>query len=262
MAVKRTLRPGPDRLAANVYANIRRGVPQVVPHAKQATQIALCAGGPSLEDHIEDVRRLQIEGAEVVCVGNAGHTCNAHGVKVNGHVLLDGAGRNRSFVVTDPQARYFIASQCDPSVLNALRDHQHVYLWHAVNGEEEQRILDDFYGKWQWFQIPGGSYVTLRAITLLGILGYTWINIFGLDSCIFREKHHAYSQPNADGQRTETVEMGGETFEATYWMLDQASQFVDSVRNNRFGNAQLAIHGDGLIATMVKTGGQPTWQLQ
>lgn len=262
MAIKRTLRPGPDKLAANIYANIRCGVEQVVPHAPQATQIALCAGGPSLEDHVEDIRRLQIEGAEVVCVGNAAHTCNAHGIKVNGHVLLDGAGRNRTFVVTDPQTRYFVASQCDPGVLDTLQDHRHVYLWHCLNGDEEKAILDDYYGRGRWFAVIGGSYVTLRSISLLSILGYTWINVFGLDSCIFKEKHHAYSQPNADGQRTETVKMGGQTFEATYWMLDQVNQFVESIRHGRFGNTQLAIHGDGLIATMVRTGGQPTWQLQ
>lgn len=260
--VKRTLRPGPDKLCANIHANIRRGVQQVVPHAPQATQIALCAGGPTLVDHIEDIRRLQIEGAEVVCVGNAAATLNAHGVKVNGHVLLDGAGRNKAFVIPDRDARYFIASQCDPAVLDALEGHAHVYLWHAVNGMEEEAILTAHYGRGGWYQVAGGSFVSLRAISLMGILGYTWLNIFGLDSCILKDSHHAYSQPNADGQKTADVKMAGKTFTSTAWMLDQADQFVKSVENGRFGSLQLAIHGDGLIATMIRTGGRPTWQLQ
>lgn len=262
MAIKRTLRPTEEQIRRHIHANIRCGAPQIVPHLPQNTQIALCAGGASLTDHLEDVRRLQLEDrAEVVCVGNSGHTLARAGIKVNGHILMDGVDRNRTFVVPIPDARYFVASQCDPSVFEALRDHDHVYLWHAGGPEGVEEILQAHYGPGGYFMVPGGSYISLRAITLLNILGYSWIHCFGLDSCLMEGEHHAYAQSNADHYRVEEITIGDRRFRCAYWMLDQATQFVDGINRNHFGNAQLAIHGDGLIAYMLKSGNGPTWSL-
>lgn len=261
MAVKRTLRPGEQQIVRNVHHNIRLGVEQVRVYAPQETQVALCAGGPSLPAHYDDIRRLQLEGAEVVAVGNVGAQLAAVGIHPNGHVLMDGVPRNRTFVVGTAQTRYFVASQCDPSVFEALRHHQRVYIWHAGGLPEEKEILSEWYGTGGFFLILGGSYITLRAITLLHVLGYRWLHVFGFDSCLMEDAHHAYPQPNADGQRIEEVTVGGRTFRCNWWMLDQADQFIQSVRAGRFGEAELAIHGDGLISHMVKTGSMPTWEL-
>lgn len=266
--MKRRLRPGEDTIARHIHANIRRGVEQVTFHLPQGTPVALCAGGPSLGSHLEDVRRLQMEGAEVVCVGNSAHTLNAAGVKVNGHIIMDGVERNRTFVIPDQDTRYFVASQCDPSVFRALEHHRHVYIWHAGGPPAAHQILNDWYGPGGYWLVPGGSYISLRAISLLHMLGYTWLHVFGLDSCLMEpaadadNEHHAYSQPNADGQQVvEGVTVGDRDFRCTAWMLDQADQFIDCAQRGYFGSAQLAIHGDGLIAHMLKSGHGPTWRL-
>lgn len=261
--IKRQLRPGREKIASNVWYNIRMGRPQVNFHVQQYTPIILCAGGGSLLEHVDEIQCAQLKGMDVVCVGNAGHALMRHGIKVNGHILVDGAVRNRSFIVPTVDTRYFVASQCDPSILHALHRHKHVFIWHAGCVADEQKDLDLYYGKSGWFQILGGSYVTLRAISLLHCLGYKYIHIYGFDSCLSKEdKHHAYDQPNADRQKSAEVEIGGRKFKANFWMLDQASQFCESVQNKRFGDSQLAIHGNGLIAHMVKTRSLPTWQLQ
>jgi len=259
--LKRTLRPGREKLASNVWHNIKSGRPQITFFQPQETPIMLCAGGGSLLDHVDEIRTNQLSGMEVVCVGNAGHTLMEHGIKINGHVLVDGAERNRSFVVGTRDTRYFVASQCDPSVLKALHNHKYVYLWHAGCVADEQQDLDAHYGPGKWFSILGGSYVTLRAISLMHVLGYKWIHVYGFDSCMKEEDHHAYSQPNADGRKVKEVEIGGKRFRAAYWMLDQATQFYESVQNQRFGEAELAIHGNGLIAAMVESCSAPTWEL-
>ena len=261
MSIKRTLRPTEEQVRRNIYANIRLGVQQVNFHLPQETPIVLCAGGPSLKDHIEDIRRLQIEGSEVVCVGNSGHLLIANGIKPNGHVIMDGTDRNKSFVVDTRDTRYLVASQCDPSVFKALRDHDHVYIWHAGGPDGVREILDNFYGRAQYWLVPGGSYISLRSISLLHILGYKWMHVFGLDSCLMDEEHHSYAQPDADGQVIENVTVGDRDFRCTYWMLDQADQFIESVQSGRFGDAQLAVHGDGLISYMVSSGNAPTWRL-
>lgn len=262
MAIKRTLRPTEEQVRRNVHHNIRLGVEQVNFHLPQNTPIVLCAGGPSLGGHLEDIRQHQLEGAEIVCVGNAGHRLTAAGIKPNGHVIMDGVDRNKTFVVPVPDTRYFVASQCDPSVFEALRFHDHVYIWHAAGPGGIKEILDNFYGKGGYWLIPGGSYISLRSITLLHVLGFTWMHVYGLDSCLMEDEHHAYSQPDADGQVVEDITVGERDFRCAYWMLDQATQFIDSIRAGRFGNAKLAVHGDGLIAYMLESGNGPTWRLE
>lgn len=261
--IKRTLRPGPEKIASNVWHNIRLGYPQVGFYFPQNTPIVLCAGGASLLKHLKEVRRLQLEeGGEVVALGNVAHTLMAEGIKVNGHIILDGSARNRSFVVSTKDTRYFIASQCDPGVFKAVKDHKYVFIWHCGVVADEKKDLDDYYGKGRWFAIKGGSYVTLRAISLLHVLGYKWMHVFGFDSCNYNGEHHAYFQPNADRQKGVTVKLAGKEFDCSFWQLDQAEQFYESVKNGRFGDAELNIYGDGLIAHMVRTGSAPTWQLQ
>lgn len=262
MAVKRTIRPELPVILRHLYENIRRGVEQVTFHAPQSTQIVLCAGGPSLAAHREDIHRLQLQGAEVVAVGNAAHAVNAMGIKVNGHIVLDGAGRNRDFVITDPSTRYFVASQCDPKVFDALEHHRHVYIWHVGTSPEEREVLLRHYGPGGFIIVGGGSFVGLRAITLLQVLGYSYMHIFGFDSCRLDEAHHAYPQKNADRHKPLEVTVGGRKFQADAWMLDQATQFCEYAARGYFADANLAIHGDGLIAHMVRSQSQPTWSLE
>ena len=261
MGIKRTLRPSEEQVRRNVHKNIRFGVEQVNFHMPQSTPIVLCAGGPSLKPNIETVRQQQIEGAEVICVGNAGHLLAGYGIKPNGHILMDGMDRNKTFVVPIPDTRYFVASQCDPSVIRSMKVHNHVYIWHASGPPGIREILDKHYGPGNYWLIPGGSYISLRAIALLHVLGYKWIHIYGLDSCLMEDEHHSYLQPDADGQTVEDVTVGDRDFRCTYWMLDQATQFLESIQNGLFGSAQLAVHGDGPISYMLKSGHGPTWRL-
>ncbi len=267
MAIRRTLRPGEETIRRNVYENIRLGVEQVNFHLPQNTPIALCAGGPTLKNHLEEVRKLQLEGAEVVCLGNAGALLSSAGIKTNGHVLMDGMERNKAFVVPIKDCRYFVASQCDPAVFKALDHHDYVYIWHAKGPEGITEILNKYYGPGGFWLIPGGSFITLRAIPLLHVLGYKWINVFGFDSCLMEDEHHSYSQPEADGQQVEDVTVGNPAgehrdFRCTYWMLDQASQFFEMLKKGFFQGIELAVHGDGLISYMLKSGNGPTWRLE
>lgn len=254
LQLRKVLRPGEEVLARNVWTNIRRNLPQVWPHAKQGTRVCLCGGGPTLKDYIEKIRKKQLDGAEVVCVGNAAAEVAAHGIKVNGHVIMDGAKRNKSFVVPIRDCRYFVASQCDPGVFRALENHRYVYIWHTCSTQEDFKTLNAYYGKGNWFPVDGGSYVTLRAIALLNTLGYRNIEVFGLDSCLKEDEHHAYHQPMADGQPVIEVKVGRRKFRCNPWMLDQAEQFMKCLKMRKFGDAHLSVYGGGMIASILEEG--------
>ena len=107
----------------------------------------------------------------------------------------------------------------------------------------------------QFFPVPGGSTVVLRAIPLLRMLGFARIHLFGFDSCVSASQHHAYEQPENDSEVTMPVTCGGCTFMCTPWMISQASEFRDLVAFMG-DEVELAVHGDGLIAQMIKHGAE------
>ena len=67
--------------------------------------------------------------------------------------------------------------------------------------------------------------------------------------------HHAYEQPENDGQPLFPVTCGGRVYLCAPWMLAQATEFIGIVKF--MGDlVELSVHGDGLIAGIIRTGAQ------
>ena len=122
--------------------------------------------------------------------------------------------------------KYFIASQCHPTVFEGLPK-ERTYIWHT--GEE---LVNDILDKQDehWWHIPGGSTVLLRAIPLFRMLGFKRFHLFGCDSCLDNETHHAYEQTENDGDIVLPVNVGGKIFYCNPWMISQAQEFIDLIR--------------------------------
>jgi hypothetical protein len=150
-----------------------------------------------------------------------------------------------------PACKYLISSQCDPSVLEGLPK-ELTYLWHT-GADHIRADLDEAYSTW-WL-IPGGSTVMLRAIPLLRLLGFKRFHLFGFDSCLSGDAHHAYAQPENDSETVIPVTVGGRTFRCHAWQVAQAQEFIDLVKF--LGEEiELEVYGDGLINHIVRTGAQ------
>ena len=93
----------------------------------------------------------------------------------------------------------------------------------------------------------------LRALPMLRMLGLKRIHMFGFDSCLSGDAHHAYPQPENDGEPLMPVTCGGRTFMCLPWMVSQATEFLDMVKFMG-EHIELAVYGDGLIAQIIKTG--------
>ena len=77
--------------------------------------------------------------------------------------------------------------------------------------------------------------------------------MYGFDSCLRGDKHHAYSQPENDDNPIMEVVVGGKTFYCHGWMAKQAHEFQEVVRYLLApAGIELAIYGDGLIATIME----------
>ena len=240
-----------EAILDHIRTNIRRPLPQCKPHPVQKDTVAiLAAGGPSLTNHVEEIRGKRDAGAKLFCVNGTGRFMLQNGIKPSVQVILDARPQNINFIGTpDPKIRYLIASQCHPMVFDYLKGHD-VWIWHAAGLDDEAAILNRYYHG-QWNHITGGSTVTLRTIWLMRTLGFKQIHIYGMDSCyLYGGEHHAYKQDPEDHQKCK-VTVGSKEFVCDLWMYSQAVDFANL--SAALGHElELAVHGDGLIASFIK----------
>jgi SAM-dependent methyltransferase len=242
---------GEEVAEQQVRANVEAGWMHVVPFNKQDREVVLLAGGPSMLDHVEEIRRLRTAGAALITVNGAYDWAIDNGMEPSAQIVLDAREFNARFTRRPhPTCRYLIASQVHPSTLEGL-PRERTYLWHSGVSEAMEDLIREKAGT--FFPVPGGSTVVLRAFPLLRMLGFARMHVFGFDSCVAPQAHHAYAQPENDGEATMPLTCGGRTFNCTPWMVSQATEFRDLVRFMG-DEMELELYGDGLIAHMIKHG--------
>lgn len=260
-----------ETIERNIKYALSLGLEEVWPCKQQETEVVICAGGPTLLEHIEEIRQRQEAGAKVVALANVAHLLLAHNIRPNAHILLDAKPRNATFV-TNCDTTLFISSQCDPEVFdNALKTNNRVILYHAINNPEEQEVVTDHYqqkvdetGNPQdgaWVPIQGGTTITMRAIRLFTILGYSKFHMYGWDSCLKEDQHHAYEQPDADKQPVFNMQFEDRMFRVTPWMISQLMEMQNFVKMFCM-NIDMIVHGDGLIAYMIEKATDLTVDIQ
>lgn len=236
-----------EQIEAHIRHNSTQGYAECVPHAASPGRLMLLSGGPSLNDHVEEIRRRASEGVPVICTNGAHNWCLDNGITPNGLIVVDARANNVDFVrEVVPGCKYLFASQCHPDLFSAVPPNQ-IWLWHSHIEGQMDSLLGEIYGKKPWTSVPGGTTVTLRAIPLLGMLGWKKQDIYGFDSCLRAGEHHAYEQTANDGQLICDVTIGGKAFKCHRWMVVQGEQF-DKLYTAMRRNIDMRIFGDGLIA--------------
>lgn len=249
-------------LLKQVCENIRRGLPQVQPYNPNDQLALLVCGGPSLAMTEKDLVAKAWAGGKVVAVNGAYQWCVERNIKPSAFVMLDAREFNARFVETPVDGcQYFLASQCHPKAFDLCRDRK-VIIWHGMSaGELEVEALDAYYFK-RYHPVTLGTTVAMRAISLLRMLGFMRVEIFGLDSCWSGDEHHAYRQDENNNERRMPVwirpqgrDDKAQRFICSPWQAKQAEDFMQLIRE-RGSLFQLNVHGPGLIATMIRTGAE------
>ena len=239
-----------ETIKANVEFNIQRDYMQVQPYPTNDQEVMIVGGGPSLNEHLETIRQKRADGVKLIAINGAYKWCLDNGITPSAMVMVDARPFNVRF--TEPvvdHCKYFIASQCDPTVFDGLPKDR-TYIWHT-----SAELLNDILAKHYktWYPVPGGSTVLLRSIPLFRMLGFKQFHLFGCDSCLDeKEVHHAYEQQENDGQPIIPVNVGGKIFSCNPWMISQAQEFIDLIR--MLGDEiELNIYG-GLLHHILETG--------
>jgi len=244
-----TINEDKDKIRDNIRKNIQRGLPQVQPYETQWEKIVcLALGGPTLKETFPNLLEKRHDGIPVITVNGSYKYCIDNGLEPSAMIMLDSREFNSRFVKPlRKDCKYFISSQCHPSVFDVLEDYQ-VWIWH-VAGDENYDLLQEQYGE-EYFPVMGGATVALRAVHLLRMLGFNKFEMYGFDSCIIGE-HHAYEQPENDDEGVIDVTVSGKEFRCTVAHYHQAKEFVDMISKTG-EHYDLAVHGNGLISHIIK----------
>lgn len=237
-----------DALMANVRSACARNLPWFdFDEREHEGHAVIVGGGPSLLDTIEDIRKRYQHGQEIWALNNAASVLKAHGIIPDKHFIVDARPENAGFVRDSlPNATYYIASQCHPSVFDALSD-RNVILWH-VQSEGMDQELAHVTDK-PVHLIGGGTTVALHAISMAYLMGYRKIHCYGMDSS-YRDSHHAYPQAANDSDIVVDVLYGDYRCKASSWMTGQANEFIDLYMNLTELGCIITVHGEGLLPTM------------
>jgi hypothetical protein len=238
-----------DKIRDNIEKNIKLGLPQVQPYETQWNKaVGLVLGGPTLKETFPDLLEKRKNGMPVITVNGSHRYCITNGLIPSAMIMLDSREFNNRFVyplVED--CKYFISSQCHPSVFENLKDSK-VWIWHCA-GDDNFDLLKGVYGE-EYYPIMGGATIALRAVHLLRMLGFHKFEMYGFDSCIIGE-HHAYEQHENDGEEVLDVVVSGREFQCTAAHYHQAKEFVDMISKTG-EHYDLVVHGDGLISHIIK----------
>ena len=248
-----------ERLRENIRRNLELALNEVAPHEPQPDLVVrLLAGGPSLADFEEEIIEAGRRGEPIVTVNGTYNWLIERGVVPAAQIVVDAREFNRRFVErTFPQTRYLVSSQCAHELVSALPREQ-TLLFHSGENEINSEVFKDFCEARgivkEWFPVYGGSTVITRGLVLLAMLGFRKIEVFGWDSCLRDDRHHAYAQPENDGAPVLDVRVGGRTFRCNPWMAVQAYEVPHLIKNilGHIDGFELEVRGDGLIAHMIQ----------
>jgi uncharacterized Rossmann fold enzyme len=245
------------RGSAQIIRNMRHAFSLGLPTVRQIDAhdgvAVLCGSGPSIRRFIPDIAQLKKQGA-LVCAVKGAHD-----------FLIDNGITPHMAVAVDPQekiaecyrkpqkgVRYYIASQCHADVFKAL-DNQHVVLWNLYvksvhdywQGATERSMVGH-----KLFFINGGSTSGLRAITLLYVMGYRRIHLYGFDSCLTNRELKITGERVDNDDEIMVFVADGRTFYCNGAMAVQAQEIVPQAM--MLPGLRIKAHGTGLIPWMVQ----------
>jgi hypothetical protein len=244
-----------DKVLQNIRDNAKFKCNVVQPHQAQNDTVMVLCGGPSLNDYTDEIIENHRNGMKVVTMNGSYKWAQDHGIHNVNHCMLDARPHNIRFVEpARDDCYYFISSQCDPSVFEYLPE-ERTFHWHVTTNKDAMDTIHEHYP--EYVMCAGGSTVALRAIVLMRILGFRNQILYGFDSCLMHDDHHAYEQKENDTDSIITKVMVGErTFECQPWMALQATEFA-SLMEWAGDEFSLTVKGDGLMAHILETGISP-----
>ena len=234
-----------------------------VPICKQHNARALIvAAGPSMYDDIEEIRKLSNSHEHFVfCVKSSYKPLLDAGVNVHGVVLLDPRDHVKNFL--DPirdDIFYYMATMCHPSTMDMFDKAKNLYLWHALVGAGEDKLIKDLIEienrPISNELIRGGSTAAMRSMFIAHILGFRQMTLYGFDSC-FWEPQDMNHKDSMGQPYFWNVTVNGKSFLTSLQMYSQAQEFGKLLEGlQQVRSFDIDVKGRGIIKHIFDTNPQ------
>ena len=226
-----------DIIAANVISACKRDIPWLEIKEPHDGHAVIVAGGPSILNTLDEVRMRIEAGQSVIACNGAAKLLNKHGITPDAQIIID--ARPHNIDLLGEANEYYLASQCDPSLFDAVDD---VTLFHLNTTDIDKYIRYDRTAH----LISSGTTVGLAAIVVAYTQGYRNIHLYGFDSS-YEDSHHAYEQKRNDEDSIVHATVGDRTFKCAPWMVQQVNEFQILARELASVGVTLTVAGDGLL---------------
>ena len=240
-----TCNAGDEAVRANVIAAAALDRPWLElaePHERPALVIG---GGPSMRALRPMIAALQHGEATVFATNGVLPTLYEAGIETDHHVLLDARPENIAFLRGPRPRHYLIASQCHPTLYEAILGRPQT-VWHPAYPE-----ISEWIDNREAVLIGGGTTVGLQAMSLAYALGHRKLHLFGFDSSYSEAgEGHAYPQDLNSGEERAEFCVVDRKFIAAPWMVRQAIEFQTASVQLVEGGAEVYVHGTGLLPTV------------
>lgn len=236
-----------DSNGANISSALARKLPELMPAVcSHDGYFVVAASGPSLPKFVEEIREEQKKGRPICAINGAHDFLVENGITPNLFVSVD----PRTTILDNVKHRqadciYLLASRCNPALFDHLKDYK-VMLWHAWSDEPECDVWKGHFG------IAGGTTSGLRAMNVAYILGFRKFILYGMDSCLDKDKDTKRFSGEKVGPRgwVTDVIVGGRRFWCNGAMAQQASEFQMLYRY--MPDLTIEAKGDGLLAAIIE----------
>ena len=238
----------PDVLLGNVQRSVKRSLPWFDFDESPQGSVCLVGGGPSLVDTIDQLKVRHQNGAKVWAMNGSYDYLQSQGITPDAMVMLDARPENVRFVQNPQQSTtFYITSQCDDSVFDALEGYK-VVLVHA-NTPGVYELLE--HEKARPVHLMGGfTTVGILSLILAKLKGHKRIFLFGMDSSYRNGEHHAYKQESNDHDKSIDAMIDDVTYKCAPWMAQQVTDFQNVVAG--FQDVTIEVCGDWLLHQMAK----------
>lgn len=229
-----------------ILANITYSVPRIkrwlVEARKHSESAVFVSGGPSLKDHIGEIRQWQ-EKAKIFCVKHSHDVLINAGIVPFGCFLLDPRDHVQDFIENPhPDVIYFTASMVHPTTLNRLLERNaRIVGYNAHVGAGEDEVLRKF---GRHILIGGGSTSATRGVSALHALGFRDFHLYGYDSCYYEPKDTTV-KTKLGYQKYYEAEVTGKKFWTDSELMAQAQDFEKLMKEDK--DIDITVYGPGMI---------------
>lgn len=215
----------------------------------------IVGGGPSVKDHLEDIRKLANDPNNAIFAINWTHTWLINnGIVPRGCVFFEiDAEPDSVLEAAHPDVTYFICSHCHQKSFDMLEGKKRV-LWHSPPNSELEKVVREELFK-DTLTVGGGISTFTRTMTIALMLGFRDIDLFGVDSSFPEEgKTHVDGYQTVMDNKTDGLNVWAKDvktgairkFRTVGYLALQVEEFkIYCAANHQYFS--LRVHGDTLM---------------